>query len=288
MAHLKNHVRLPANYSFMDVQPKRGLLNAEIKGTEGKRRISGTTDVVISETKHVTNDAVRHSVEALFELKKPKNMQQKDHNPQTICEHLAASYLNRNHGLVSVLTDLNRSWIFYWFAENKRGSGVALHKLKLQEVEGAAELAKYILESLNDDSRRETLPTTFVDRLSFDAIMDGITQDHDHKRARRDADGGSGGSSYQTQDRKPAGWEHQPPPSGSGGSSSGMGFQNNGDTGDGNYATDVARALRRFAPHSDVANELDLLDIVDETEQYEIIRNFAAKHIVPYTTGQTM
>lgn len=43
-----------------------------------------------------------------------------------------------------------------------------------------------------------------------------------------------------------------------------------------------------FAPHSDVANELDSLDMVDETGQYEIIRNFAAKHIVPYTTGQTM
>lgn len=280
-------MRLPANYSFMDVQPKRGLLN-EIKGTEGKRRISGTTDVVISETKHVTNDAVRHSVEALLELKKPMNMQYKDHNPQTICKYIAASYLNRNHGVVSVLTDLNRSWIFYWFAENKGGSGVALHKLKLQEVEGAAELAKYILESLNDETRRETLPTTFVDRLSFDAIMDRITQDHDHNRERRDAHGGSGGSSYQDQDRKPAGWDHEPPLSGSGDSSSGMGFRNSGDAGDANYVTDVAKALRRFAPHSDVSNELDLLDMVDETEEYEIIRNFAAKHIVPYTTGQTM
>jgi hypothetical protein len=42
--------------------------------------------------------------------------------------------------------------------------------------------------------------------------------------------------------------------------------------------------LSQFAPpaESDVANELDLLDMVDEHEQYEIVRAFAAKHIVPY------
>jgi hypothetical protein len=69
-----------------------------------------------------------------------------------------------------------------------------------------------------------------------------------------------------------------------------MEFQNNDNAGDGNRTMDMARALRRFAPHSnsDVANELDLLDMVDETEQYEIVRSFAAKHIVPFMTGQTL
>jgi hypothetical protein len=45
---------------------------------------------------------------------------------------------------------------------------------------------------------------------------------------------------------------------------------------------DMARA-RRFAPHSnsDVANELDLLDMVDEAEQYEIVRSFAAETYCP-------
>ena len=291
MLHLTTHVRLPANYLMGDVQPKRGLLNVELRGIEESRRISGTTDVVIAESRNIQNDAVRHSVEALLELKKPKNLKNKDHNPQTICEHLAASYLNRKHGVVSVLTDLNRSWTFYWYAENKDGSGVALYKLKLQDEEAPAGLAKYILESLNDESRRETLPTTFVDRLSFQAVADKIIEDHNHKRARKDFGGGGGGSS-QTQDGNSAGWGHQPPPSGPGSnSSSGMGFQNKDDAGDGDDRTrDMASALRRFAPHSnsDVANELDLLDMVDEADQYEIVRSFAAKHIVPYMTGQTL
>jgi hypothetical protein len=68
-----------------------------------------------------------------------------------------------------------------------------------------------------------------------------------------------------------------------------MEFQNNDNAGDGNRTMDMARALCRFAPHSnsDVANELDLLDMVDEAEQYETF-GLSPKHIVPYTTGQTL
>lgn len=123
--------------------------------------------------------------------------------------------------------------------------------------------------------------------------MDKITEkEHSRKRACRDAGGGSScfGSSEQ-QDWKPEGRHHQPPPSIHGGSSSTMGaHNNNNNAGDGDQTIHMAQALRLFAPHSDsdVANELDLLDFVDEDEQYEIVRNFAAKHIVPHMTGQSL
>lgn len=50
----------------------------------------------------------------------------------------------------------------------------------------------------------------------------------------------------------------------------------------------MATILSLFAPPADrdVANELDLLDMVDESEQYEIVRSFAVEHIAPYMTGQ--
>ena len=291
MLHLRKHVEFPSNYTFVDVQSKKTLLSSDIENVEREsRRIKGTTDVVITETKNVENETLRNTVEALLELKKPKNMRQKDHTPQAVCGHFAASYLNEHHSVVSVLTYLDCYWILYWFAENEDGSGVALYKLILP-VLGAAHLAKYLMESLNKESRRGTLPTTFVDRLSFKAVMGRIAEDHDRNRPRRDAGGGSGGSNSQTQDRKLAGGgERQPPPSGPGGSSSGLEFQDHGAAGHGNQTMDMARGLRLFAPHSnsDVANELDLLDMVDEAEQYEIVRSFAAKYIVPYTTGQTM
>ena len=49
----------------------------------------------------------------------------------------------------------------------------------------------------------------------------------------------------------------------------------------------MASALSLFAlpADRDVANELDLLDMVDTSEQNGIISSFAAKHIVPYMKG---
>ena len=46
----------------------------------------------------------------------------------------------------------------------------------------------------------------------------------------------------------------------------------------------MANALSLFAPPADrdIANELDLLDMVNESEQYEIVRSFAEKHTVHY------
>ena len=112
------------------------------------RKISGTTDVVIAEIRNIRNDTLRNSVHALMELKKPENMSRTDHNPQVVCEHLAASYLNPTRTMVSVLTDLNGFWTFYWYAENEDGPGVALHKLTLNCEERAAGQAKYLLEGM--------------------------------------------------------------------------------------------------------------------------------------------
>ena len=49
----------------------------------------------------------------------------------------------------------------------------------------------------------------------------------------------------------------------------------------------MANVLSLFAPpfYRDVANELDLLDMVDKNEQHEIVRAFTAKHIVPHMLG---
>ena len=49
----------------------------------------------------------------------------------------------------------------------------------------------------------------------------------------------------------------------------------------------LAESLSLFAAPSSryVWNELDLLDMVDIYEQYEIVRSFAAKHIIPTLKG---
>jgi len=152
MSHFERHLRLPNLHSMADVQPNRTLLNVELQGLNDSRKISGTTDIVIAKSTNIENDVIRNLVEALLELKKPQAMQRQDHAPQTITKHLAASHLNKRHDLFSVLTDLNSSWTFFWHAEAEDGSGVALHKFKLQPDSEAARLGKHILESFNNEA----------------------------------------------------------------------------------------------------------------------------------------
>ena len=149
---------------------------------------------------------------------------------------------------------------------------MALCKLKLDSLDGAAGLAKYLLESLNDESRRGTLPNTFLDRLSFDEVMNKLIENREIKRACKDGGGGgcSGGCDPQdVQGEKSK--DHHPP---SGDSQVGpLGLHING----GEYHVagtgDDASAVQFFALPSDTdsANELDLLDIADDAEQYEIL-----------------
>ncbi len=216
--HLLTHVQLPSDYTFVDVRGDTYFLNVELPIDQNVR---GTTDVVVTKKSNVQNDAIRNNVEALLELKKPENLKRSNHHPQVIGEHLAASCLNPGHGVVSALTDLRDSWTFYWFAKDESDGGqVALYKLKLPIQDGSAgsgaALANYILVSLNDKSRRDTLPTTFADRLSFRDFAGSMSHDGNvPKRPRREPDGDD---NSQDQDEKPAASRH-PPPLGPGGTS---------------------------------------------------------------------
>lgn len=291
MAYLKKILQIPAHYALADAQPNRKLLTVELlREMPESRKISGTTDVAIAKAQHVHNAAIRNNIETLFELKTPQNMRKNDHTPQTIFEHFAASYLNPDHALVSVLTDLNQSWTFFWFARGEGDSKVALYKLCLNGGEATAD-AKYLLDSLYDNSVGDTLPTTFANRQPFQAVLDSVSR---NKRVRSEFDRADSDSLDPDSKPSPSGGADQHPTSGTDASASARGGagtaheNNQGAAGGGGSATmSMASALSLFAPPTDrdVANELDLLDMVDESEQYEIVRSFAAKHIVPYMTG---
>ena len=290
MNYLKRILLIPADYDLADVQPNRQLLSVELfrDMTEAEsRKVSGTTDVIIAKSEHVRNVAVRNNIETLLELKTPNNMKEKDHSPQTIGEHFAASYLNRNHAVVSVLTDLNTKWIFFWFAFGEDDSEMSLHKLVL-DGEGAASDAKYLLDSLYDTSYRDTLPTTFAKRQPLRAVLGALKR----KRARTELDDGNGPNPDQDSKPSSSSGAEQHPGSNAGSlpernDSSGQQRNLRCTGGDESAPMSMANALSLFAPPADrdVANELDLLDMVDADEQYEIVKSFASKHIVPYMRG---
>lgn len=119
---------------------------------------------------------VWNNIEALLKLKTPKDMKRKDHSPQAIGEHFVASYLNPNHAVVLVLTDVNTRWIFFRYAlGDDDDARMALHKLDLNSDEATAE-AKYLLDSVYDNSVTYTLLTTFAEHQPFQAVMNNFVQ----------------------------------------------------------------------------------------------------------------
>jgi hypothetical protein len=255
------------------------------QGFAEEQKISGTTDVIITKSENVLNDSIRGNIEALFEIKTPKVLPTKDHGAQIVVEHFAASYLNHDHPVVSVLTDLVDSWTFLWFALNELQSKVNLLKLRLSG-ESAASEAKYLLDSLFhcDKLPCETLPESFSNRVSFDAIVSSFNK---AKRARQEFEREDNERSPDRDFKKPPGSDREDSTDrgtrddGNNSSRAG-GPSHEGDGGSGSM--NMAQMLSLFAPPGDrdIANELDLLDMVDVDEQYEIVRAFFAKHVVPY------
>jgi hypothetical protein len=241
----------------------------------------------IAKSEHVRNNVVRNNIEILLELKTPKNTKEKDYRPQAICEHFAASYLNPDHAIVSVLTDLNNKWIFFWFAAGEDDSKMALYNLVLDGEEAAAD-AKYLLDSIYGNSVGDTLPTNFVKRQPLQAVLDALVR---HKKALMELDGGNGHSPNQgSQPSSSSGagqHQHSIAEFSSKQNDSSRQRSNHGRTGGGSTPMNMANSLSLFAPPADrdVANELDLLDMVDSSEQNKIVSSFVSKHIIPYMKG---
>ena len=94
MAYLNKTIALPTTRSLIDVHSKSGLLTVNFRIGD-IRKIKGTTDVAIMANSNIENESFKNNIEILFELKKPPNLDGgKDHTPQAVGEHLAASFLN--------------------------------------------------------------------------------------------------------------------------------------------------------------------------------------------------
>ena len=299
MQYLDEKLTIPTQtHSYADAKPYTDLLKVTfLREINASRKIAGTTDVVIVKSENVINETLRNNVETLFELKKPRNLASKDHIPEVVIEHFAASYLNRSHPVVSVLTDLINSWTFFWYAKADDGK-MTLFKLKLSGEKAATE-AKYILDSVYDDDdvlQEKNLPITFSRRLSFQEVFVDWVKKNTSKHGREeeeeenieddDDDDHSTVRPKRSRNRMGNAKNSEPSSSNGRGSSSGSGGTSNSGN-QYNASMSMASMLSQFAPPSsrDVANELDLLDMVDEDEQYEIVRSFAMKHVLPYMRG---
>lgn len=286
MTHLKNQVHLPSTYALYDAQPHRNLLDVQAEASGLPRNIKGTTDVVVAKSEDVTNDAVRHNVVALLELKKINNLG--NHEPQICLELCAAAILNPETPVLTCYTDLNGRWVFYWFGLVNVSARVAIKKLVLTRHIACSKLAKYLLDRITTktDAAPETLPESFINRLSWRQVQVQLRSaapggphtagnDSDEKQSGNQSGGGKNPFKRDRND------DNDDP----GDPDTSKGTHKKKHQKSEASGSNLASGLRLLCPQDDVADELDLLDMVDEDARTRTVRQFIAKHVIPHLTG---
>jgi hypothetical protein len=279
MEHLKDVLFLPAGYAVKDCAKKSTLLSVQRVG--GKFKFDGKTDVVVAKTEHVDSSAERNHVEVALELKTTRNNNMEEHEPQAVLEHLSSSFLNRACGVLTVLTDLNEEWVFYWFHPN----GKEIMKYKVDRKRAQILLNNMIPDKSNNACTSANLPEHFWNRGNWNvvqkAFVDTIEEEDDDDEGgkgnkRRKQERGSRKESSNARDGKSD--------SNQGGDSASSGMTHGGSGHDEQQNCTLAK-LFDYVGH-DVGNEMDLLGMTDdEDERIRIVRRFLARHIVPGIVG---
>jgi hypothetical protein len=274
MAHLeKNVLFLPSGYAVIDCAKNSNLLS--VKGIGGKFKFNGTTDVVVARTEHVDASAVRHHVEVELELKTTRNNKMKNHEPQAVLEHLSSSFLNKTSGVLTVLTDLNEKWVFYWFHPN----GKEIMKYGTDRKRAQFLLDNMIPNNSKTDCTAADLPKHFWKRGMWETVVNGLLD------TIKEDDGADGpGSKKRKLDRNESS-DARTNDSNQGGDSASSGSTHGGSGHDKDEDCKLAQ-LFDYVGH-DVGNEMDLLSMTDdEDERIRVVRRFLARHIVPGIVGE--
>jgi len=173
MAYLRNNQNIgtPLNSKLFDGTQEGDLLSAEFVSFGVKTK--GNIDVVVAHERHQGTHTTRNHMWAGFELKKEENKNHAEIRRQVVLQHLSASFLNENTGILTIMTDLCDRWHFYWFSKE--------HKRLMAYIAGSKGEANYLIRHMMDDSGTSA-PTDFLNRASWnqmfppptegDAIMD--------------------------------------------------------------------------------------------------------------------
>merc|ERR1712032_108352 len=106
---------------------------------------------------------------------------------QVTLQHMAASYLNPNTGLLTVMTDLHDRWHFFWFTKNKR----------LMRYESTESEARFLIEHMLDEPETVSTPTGFLSRASWNELFlasitespEAVVPNDSHNNGGEDDDG---------------------------------------------------------------------------------------------------
>ena len=133
-------------------------------------KFSGNIDVVMVASQFRHMEAVGQNILMGIELKKPDNNSPQNHH-QAVLQHIAASFLNYDTAVVTLLTDLNDRWKFIWFGKPK----YVMFYVATSRAE-----AKYLIQHALD-KEKVSAPTSFFERLSWEKMfpsIDGVAQEY--------------------------------------------------------------------------------------------------------------
>lgn len=198
MKYLRNpdNIRLPRGTKLFEGSSDKDLLSVVFFGF-GNVKTSGKVDVILTSSRHQSIATVRQNILVGIELKKDTNHEYSKIERQVVLQHLAASYLNADTGILTIMTDLKDRWHFFWFAEGKL----------LMRYEATRTEATFLIQHSQNEQGQTSTPTSFLNRAcwndlfssqlcdieevkSIDEVGD---EDEDHEQRW---DGNAGGNSF--------------------------------------------------------------------------------------------
>lgn len=166
MQYLNNekNIQLPEGGKLFQGNCEAQLLGVDMKIIDTKT--SGNIDVVLAASRHQSVVTTRQNMWAGIELKKDDNKRNAEIGRQVVLQHLSASYLNDDDGILTLMTDLCERWHFYWYhMGNKK-------KCRLMSYQATMTEARYLIHHMNDESSRGTMaPEGFLNRSSWKDIV---------------------------------------------------------------------------------------------------------------------
>ncbi|CAJ1952030.1 unnamed protein product [Cylindrotheca closterium] len=164
MAYLKE-LGFPDSVCLFDALNAKELLETDLPPT--KPRMKGSIGVVVLAAHNPNISTAKHSILMGIELKKDKNQEQDKIQKQAVLQHCAASRLNHTTGVLTLMTDLNDRWHFYWFKQESR------HLMKLEA--SRSEAVYLIKHFLDDPSENDSFPESFLTRAPWDSILGSMS-----------------------------------------------------------------------------------------------------------------
>jgi len=172
MAYLEQ-IQFPEGVKLFDCSGDAQFLSTMLPVVD--RKLKGNIDVAVG--RHMDQDisTVRQNMLLGIELKKGGGNNGNSHaiQRQVVMQHLAASYLNREAGILTLMTDLNARWIFFWFKAESKASRAPKDLMRLEATRSEA---VYLIQHFLDrsDNGNVYVPDSFLDRASWDQLFEPL------------------------------------------------------------------------------------------------------------------